>query len=148
MTNKNILKNSARQKVELSLNWFWNVLNLHSDSITSAFLGNFLDFQDRYFQNTQDWCIWVGYTAGVQPECFQGRGVTVELGHFNKHFVENARKRPRRKIFSKILLKLHFEWKFNPKMDTISFVHRWVFCSNRPAYASVSVKRVEVVETS
>ena len=31
--------------------------------------------------------------AGVQPEISQGRGGFVELGHFDKHFVKNARKK-------------------------------------------------------
>ena len=29
------------------------------------------------------------YTAGVQPEIFQGSGGFVKLGHFDKHFVKN-----------------------------------------------------------
>ena len=29
----------------------------------------------------------------MQPEIFQGRGGFVELGHFNKHFVKNTRKK-------------------------------------------------------
>ena len=31
--------------------------------------------------------------AGAQPEIFQGRGGFVKLGHFDKHFVKNSRKR-------------------------------------------------------
>ena len=31
--------------------------------------------------------------AGAQPEIFQDRGDFVELGHFNKHFVKNTRKK-------------------------------------------------------
>ena len=30
---------------------------------------------------------------GAQPEIFQGRGGFVKLGHFNKHFVKNTRKK-------------------------------------------------------
>ena len=50
----------------------------------------------------------------VQSEIFQDRGTSVELGHFDKPFVKNAReKRPSREkfcgFFSKILSKLHFE---------------------------------------
>ena len=54
------------------------------------------------------------------PECrhikrnFQGRGGFVELEYFDKHFVKNTRKKPCREtfwIFSKVILKLHFEWK-------------------------------------
>ena len=30
---------------------------------------------------------------GSQPEIFQGRGGFVKLGHFNKHFVKNTRKK-------------------------------------------------------
>ena len=53
--------------------------------------------------------------AGAQPEIFQGIGIFVELGHFDKHFIKNTRKkRPRREpfcsFFTWILLKLHFEW--------------------------------------
>ena len=33
--------------------------------------------------------------AGAQPEIFQGRGGFVELGHFDKHFVKNTRKKAR-----------------------------------------------------
>ena len=29
---------------------------------------------------------------GAQPEIFQGRGVFVKLGHFNKHFLKDLRK--------------------------------------------------------
>ena len=29
----------------------------------------------------------------MQPEIFQGRGGFVELGHFDKHFVKNTRKK-------------------------------------------------------
>ena len=29
--------------------------------------------------------------AGAQPEIFQGREGSVELGHFDKHFVKNSR---------------------------------------------------------
>ena len=58
--------------------------------------------------------------AGAQPEIVQGRegeggGEVVELGHFNKHFVKNTRKRgptgKHLRFFSYILLQLHFEWK-------------------------------------
>ena len=31
--------------------------------------------------------------AGAQPEIFQGRGSFMELGHFDKHFVKNTRKK-------------------------------------------------------
>ena len=52
--------------------------------------------------------------SGTQPEIFQGRGGFVELGHFNKHFVKNTIKKPRREkfwsFFPWILLKLYFEW--------------------------------------
>ena len=41
--------------------------------------------------------------AGVQPEIFQGRGGFVELGHFDKHFVKNTRKKaPQGKFFELI----------------------------------------------
>ena len=32
-------------------------------------------------------------TSGAQPEFFQGRGGFVELGHFDKLFVKNTRKK-------------------------------------------------------
>ena len=32
-------------------------------------------------------------TKGAQPEIFQDRGGFVKLGHFNKHFVKNSRKK-------------------------------------------------------
>ena len=31
--------------------------------------------------------------SGAQPEIVQGKGVFVELGHFDKHFVKNTRKK-------------------------------------------------------
>ena len=31
--------------------------------------------------------------TGAQPEIFQGRGGLVELGHFDKHFVKNTKKK-------------------------------------------------------
>ena len=31
--------------------------------------------------------------AGAQPEIFQGIGSFVELGHFDKHFIKNTRKK-------------------------------------------------------
>ena len=38
--------------------------------------------------------------AGVQPEIFQDRRGFVELGHFDKHFVKNTRKKgPARENF-------------------------------------------------
>ena len=35
----------------------------------------------------------VKHNSGAQIEIFQGRGGFVELGHFNKHFVKNTRKK-------------------------------------------------------
>ena len=35
----------------------------------------------------------VKHNSGAQPEIFQGRGSFMELGHFNKHFVKNTRKK-------------------------------------------------------
>ena len=32
-------------------------------------------------------------TTGAQPEIFPDRGGFVKLGHFNKHFVKNSRKK-------------------------------------------------------
>ena len=32
--------------------------------------------------------------ADAQPDIFQGRGGFAELGHFDKHFVKNTKKRP------------------------------------------------------
>ena len=37
--------------------------------------------------------------AGVQQESFQGMRGFVELGHFDKRFVKNKRKRPRKEKF-------------------------------------------------
>ena len=37
--------------------------------------------------------------AGAQPEIFQGRGGFVELGHFDKLFVKNTKKRSRSEKF-------------------------------------------------
>ena len=38
--------------------------------------------------------------TGAQPEIFQGRGRFVKLGHSDKHFVKNSRKKgPAVKIF-------------------------------------------------
>ena len=65
-------------------------------------------------------------SAGAQPEIFQSRGDFVKLGDFDKHFVKNARKKKKNhretfwSFFSNILLKLHFNEKFNSTMDTIS----------------------------
>ena len=33
------------------------------------------------------------YITGVQPEIFQGRGGSVKLGHFDKHFIKKSRKK-------------------------------------------------------
>ena len=47
----------------------------------------------------------VKHNSGAQPEIFQGRGGFVELGHFDKHFVKNTRKKaPPRKILEFFLL--------------------------------------------
>ena len=38
--------------------------------------------------------------AGAQPEIFQGRGGSVELGHFDNQFIKNTQKKdPGRKNF-------------------------------------------------
>ena len=39
--------------------------------------------------------------ASAQPESFQGRGIFLELGHFNKYFVRNAgeKKTPQEKSY-------------------------------------------------
>ena len=62
--------------------------------------------------------------TGAQPENFQGRGGFVEIGHFDKHFVKNTRKKglagknfrvfPPRYSSNNILNR-----KFNTKLDTI-----------------------------
>ena len=45
------------------------------------------------------------FAKRIMPECrhtkrnFQGRGGFVELEHFDKHFVKNTRKKPRRETF-------------------------------------------------
>ena len=36
------------------------------------------------------------YVSDMQPEIFQGRRDFVKLGHFDKHFVKNLKKRPSR----------------------------------------------------
>ena len=61
------------------------------------------------------------FSKRIMPECrratnsFQGWGGFVELGHFDKHLTESARKRYLRETFRSVLsfmfLKLHFEWK-------------------------------------
>ena len=60
---------------------------------------------------------------GAQAEIFQSRGGLVGFGHFYKHFVKNTRKKaPQGKFWEFFLLdtlKLHFERKFNSKMDTV-----------------------------
>ena len=47
-----------------------------------------------------------GYSSsGAQPDIFQGRGGFVKLGHFDKHFVKNSRKKgPAGKISEFFLL--------------------------------------------
>ena len=35
----------------------------------------------------------VKHNSGVQPEIFQGRGGSVELGHFNKYFVKKNKEK-------------------------------------------------------
>ena len=43
--------------------------------------------------------------AGAQPEIFQGRGGFMELGHFNKLFIQYSRKKaPHGKILELFLL--------------------------------------------
>ena len=45
------------------------------------------------------------YLSGAQPEIFQGRGGFVELGHFEKRFVKNTRKKtPKENILELFLL--------------------------------------------
>ena len=61
----------------------------------------------------------------AQPEIFQGRGSFVELGHFDKHFVKNTRKKGSAGksfgLFSPRYCQNHISnEKFNPKMDTIN----------------------------
>ena len=34
-----------------------------------------------------------GTPTGAQPEIFQGRGGFVKLGHFDKHFFKNSRRK-------------------------------------------------------
>ena len=66
----------------------------------------------------------------IMSECmypiknFQGRGCFVELGHFNKHFVKNTRKKdPTGQHFGVVFFLLHTLkatfWMGNSKMDTI-----------------------------
>ena len=52
--------------------------------------------------------------ADAQPEIFQDRGGFVEVGHLDKHFVKNTRKKSPQGNFLEfflLLLKLHFERK-------------------------------------
>ena len=71
----------------------------------------------------QDWLC--AKITGVQTEIFQGRGGFVELGHFDKHFIKNTRKKkgPQGKILEFFHLdtvkNYIFDKKFKPKMDTI-----------------------------
>ena len=39
------------------------------------------------------WTLVLFPNAGAQPETFQGRGGFMELGHFDKYFVKNTRKK-------------------------------------------------------
>ena len=61
--------------------------------------------------------------TGAQQVIFQDSGSSVELGHFDNHFVKSSKNAPQVKIlvlFFQILLKLHYlNWKFNPKIDQI-----------------------------
>ena len=45
-----------------------------------------------------------GHNPGVQPEIFQGREGFVKLGHFDKHFVKNSRKKSPAGKISKFFL--------------------------------------------
>ena len=76
----------------------------------------FIPFKDRIYSKQGNhisllfvtWTLVLFLHAGAQPEFFQGRGGFVELGHFDKYFVNNTRKKgPARKnfgvFFSKIL---------------------------------------------
>ena len=40
-----------------------------------------------------DWISLENTVTGAQQEIFQGRGGFVELGHLDKHFVKNTRKK-------------------------------------------------------
>ena len=51
--------------------------------------------------------MWISHNKvlGAQPEIFQGRGDFLKLGHFDKHFIKNTRKKaPQRKISEFFLL--------------------------------------------
>ena len=66
------------------------------------------------------------YFTGAQPEIFQGRGGFAELGHLNKNFVKNTRKKaPQGKFWSlspRYSLNYILDGIFNQKIDTI-----WAF---------------------
>ena len=61
----------------------------------------FIPFKDRIYSKQGShisylfgtWTLVLFPHAGAQPEIFQGRGGFVELGHFDKHFVKNTRKK-------------------------------------------------------
>ena len=62
--------------------------------------------------------------TGAQPEIFQGRGYFVKLGHFEKHFLKNVKKKgPAGKKFGFFLPRYSQNYilngKFNLRMDTI-----------------------------
>ena len=63
------------------------------------------------------------YFTGTQPEIFQGRGGFAELGHLNKNFVKNTRKKaPQGKFWSlspRYSLNYILDGIFNQKIDTI-----------------------------
>ena len=83
----------------------------------------------------QDWLC--AKITGVRTEIFQGKVGFVELGHFDKHFVKNTRKKkgPQGKIFEFYHLdtvkNYILDKKFKPKMDTI----RAFFFKLRPLFS-------------
>ena len=64
----------------------------------------------------------------IIPECtcatrnFSGqwkRGALVELGHFDKHFVKNKKKKPHRETFLSFFYQFYIFTNFKPNMNTI-----------------------------
>ena len=58
---------------------------------------------------------------GVQPDIFKGRQGFVKLGHFNKLFVKNTRKKGEKfwSFFPRYSENYIFNERFNPRIDTI-----------------------------
>ena len=80
-------------------------------------------------------------SSGAQPEIFQGRGGFVKLGHFNKYFINNSRKKgPTGKNFTVLSPRYSYNYilsgKFNLSMDINGALSKiralfWIFKKGR-----------------